>query len=868
MKTNQVRQLFKDYFISKGHASVASSSLIPSDDPTLLFTNAGMVQFKNVFLGTDKRDYARAVTVQKCIRAGGKHNDLENVGYTARHHTFFEMLGNFSFGNYFKRDAILYAWEFLTEVVKLPKEKLWISVFAGDSETEKLWINEIGVDPKRISRIGAKDNFWSMGDIGPCGPCTEIFYDHGEGVAGGPPGSPDEDGDRYIEIWNVVFMQHNRQADETLEDLPNPSVDTGMGLERIAAILQGVHNNYDIDLFQTLIKEATKILEVDDLSHASLKVIADHIRSCSFLIVDGIMPSNEGRGYVLRRIIRRAARHGFQLGAKAHFFHRLVPVLVSEMGDAYPELVENKEKIIAALKREEAQFSKTLDIGMKLFEQNLDQIVEKEIPGDLAFKLYDTYGFPFDLTADVAREKGLTVDEAGFNKCMEAQRNRAKSASQFSIDYNDVLNSESKTEFLGYSAGTTESKILELYKDGQPVAELKTGEEGIIVLNETPFYAESGGQVSDHGVIETFGSKFDVYDVQKNNQAVFHYGKVVAGELAISDEVTAMIELARREEVAHNHSATHLLHAALRQVLGERVEQKGSHVDDDRLRFDFTHLQAVTEIELSQVERLVNQQIRNNFVVETIVTTPERATEMGAMALFGEKYGDMVRVLRMGDFSIELCGGTHVRQTGDIGYFRMTSETGIASGIRRIEAVTGNKAEKFALNKEATLKQMISLLKATSSTAIDKLEKLIAMSKGQEKEISRLKTQIASGISHGASQDVMKKIGNVLVYAKVMPEVDMKIMREHIDQLKSKHNNIIIILGTADDGKVQLAAGVSKAISGNYKAGVLINHVAKQVGGKGGGRPDMAQAGGTDPEKLDEAIESAYQWVENQLVIS
>ena len=868
MKTNQVRQLFKDYFISKEHTAVASSSLIPSDDPTLLFTNAGMVQFKNVFLGTDKRDYARAVTVQKCIRAGGKHNDLENVGYTARHHTFFEMLGNFSFGNYFKRDAILYAWEFLTEVVKLPKEKLWISVFAGDYETEKLWINEIGIDPSRISRIGAKDNFWSMGDTGPCGPCTEIFYDHGEGVAGGPPGSPDEDGDRYIEIWNVVFMQHNRQADGTLEDLPNPSVDTGMGLERIAAILQGVHNNYDIDLFQTLIKDAAHILEVDDFSHASLKVIADHIRSCSFLIADGILPSNEGRGYVLRRIIRRAARHGFQLGAKAHFFHKLVPVLVSEMGDAYPELVENKEKIIAALKREEAQFSKTLDIGMKLFEQNLDQVVGNEIPGSLVFKLYDTYGFPFDLTADIAREKGLTVDEEGFNKCMEAQRNRAKSASQFSINYNDVLNSESKTEFLGYSAGTTESNILELYKDGQPVSELKTGEEGIIVLNETPFYAESGGQVSDYGVIETFGSKFDVRDVQKNNQAVFHYGKVVAGELAISDEVTAMIELARREEVAHNHSATHLLHAALRLVLGEHVEQKGSHVDDDRLRFDFTHLQAMTETELSQVEKLVNQQIRNNFVVETIVTTPEQATEMGAIALFGEKYGDRVRVLRMGDFSIELCGGTHVRQTGDIGYFRVTSETGIASGIRRIEAVTGNQAEQFALEKEARLKQMMTLLKATSSTTIDKLEKLIAMNKGQEKEISRLKTQIASGVSHSASQDVMKEIGNVLVYAKVMPEVDMKIMREYIDLLKSKHNNIIVILGTANSGKVQLAAGVSKAISGNYKAGVLINHVAKQVGGKGGGRPDMAQAGGTNPEKLDEAIESAYQWVENQLVIS
>ena len=694
MKTSQLRKNFIDYFSSKGHKPVSSSTLIPGNDATLLFTNAGMVQFKDVFLGADKRDYNKAVTVQKCLRAGGKHNDLENVGYTARHHTFFEMLGNFSFGDYFKSEAIAYAWEFLTEVIKLPKEKLWITVFEEDQEAEEIWVKEIGVDPARVSRIGAKDNFWSMGDTGPCGPCSEIFYDHGEDIAGGPPGTPEEDGDRYIEIWNIVFMQYNRQADGALENLPNPSVDTGMGLERIAAILQDVHNNYDIDVFQALIQATAKVLDISDLSLPSLKVIADHIRSCSFLIADGVVPSNEGRGYVLRRIIRRAARHGYQLGATTTFFYKLLPTLISEMGEAYPELLKQQENITTLLKREEEQFAKTLEVGMKLFEQSLSQVVDQTIPGELAFKLYDTYGFPLDLTADVAREKGLQVDAVGFEKCMTEQRNRAKSASQFSVDYNDVIHSNCETEFLGYSEGASDSEVLELYQEGQKVKALKEGETGIVVLNKTPFYAESGGQVGDKGILDTFGSKFEVTDTQKNNQAIFHYGKVLKGELSLSDEVTAMIALPEREEIAHNHSATHLLHAALRQVLGTHVTQKGSYVDAEKLRFDFTHLQGVTTQELKAVEMLVNQQIRFNHLVETVVTTPDHASEMGAMALFGEKYGDAVRVLRMGDFSIELCGGTHVRHTGDIGYFRILSETGVAAGIRRIEAVTGVAAER------------------------------------------------------------------------------------------------------------------------------------------------------------------------------
>ncbi len=862
LTTNQIRQSFIDFFKHKNHRHVPSSSLVPAGDDTLLFTNAGMVQFKDVFLGVDERDYNKATTSQKCVRAGGKHNDLENVGYTARHHTFFEMLGNFSFGDYFKEEAIAYAWAYLTEVLKLPEEKLWVTVYEEDKEAEKIWLERIGVSPSRFSRIGAKDNFWAMGDTGPCGPCTEIFYDHGESVEGGPPGTPEEDGDRYIEIWNLVFMQYNRLADGTLEPLPNPSVDTGMGLERLAAVLQNVHSNYEIDLFQNLIKQVADLLKVNDLTHPSLKVIADHIRACSFLIADGVIPSNEGRGYVLRRIIRRAVRHGHKLGAKEVFFYLLVSALVTEMGDAYPELREKRRFIENTLKQEEEQFQKTLTHGVKIFEEALEQLEGNVISGALAFKLYDTYGFPLDLTEDIAREKGLSVDTQAFQSAMAEQKARAKEASKFAVDYNDAIKTESKSEFLGYSLVVSDATIDGIYIDGKAVDVLKAGEKASIILNQTPFYAESGGQVGDHGVIEALGSKFVVKDTQKSGAAIIHVGEMHEGELKPQDEVTAYVDSQDRIATALNHSATHLLHAALREVIGQHVEQKGSLVEPTRLRFDFSNPTAVSTEQLKEVERRVNHVIRENLPVETVETTPEHATEMGAMALFGEKYGQIVRVLKMGDFSIELCGGTHVRQTGDIGLLKIVSESGIASGVRRIEAVTGAFAEEFIDAQEETLLTIEELLKANSDNVLDKLLKLQHHAKTQEKEIKSLKAKIASGATAEINEEA---ISGVTLVTALLPNVDMGVLREKIDQYKSQKENVVVALATENKGKAQIAVGVSQAITSKVKAGELVNHIAEQVGGKGGGRPDMAQAGGSNPEKLPFAMRTLSDWLKERL---
>ncbi|WP_440616472.1 alanine--tRNA ligase [Cysteiniphilum sp. 6C5] len=859
--TNEIRRSFIDFFKSKGHQEVASSSLVPVNDETLLFTNAGMVQFKDVFLGADKRSYTRAVSSQKCVRAGGKHNDLENVGYTARHHTFFEMLGNFSFGDYFKRDAIFYAWEYLTEVLKLPKEKLWVTVFKEDKEAEDIWINEVGVDRRRLSRIGAKDNFWAMGDTGPCGPCTEIFYDHGAEVAGGPPGTPEEDGDRYIEIWNLVFMQYNRLIDGTLEALPNPSVDTGMGLERIAAVLQHVHSNYEIDIFQKLIDAAAKIVATEDINNPSLKVLADHIRACSFLIVDGVLPSNEGRGYVLRRIIRRAVRHGYKLGAVDTFFYRLIATLVTVMAEAYPVLKEKQTFIEDVLKKEEEQFEKTLSHGMKILEEEIAELDSNVISGQTAFKLYDTYGFPLDLTADIARERNLTVDEAGFTHSMEAQKARAKSASKFGVDYNQMIKTDLQTTFVGYSLPVSDAQVLALFSEGKKTDKLITGQEGVIILNQTPFYAESGGQVADKGVIEALGSEFTVEDVQKSGSAFLHIGKVVRGSFVVDDEVTAQISNKRTTTAAH-HTATHLLHAALREVVGCHVEQKGSLVEFNKLRFDFSNPSAVTTKQIKEVEHLVNAIIRQNLVVETIETSPEAAKNMGAMALFGEKYGDVVRVLRVGDFSIELCGGTHVTQTGDIGLFKITSESGIASGVRRIEAVTGLYAENYIEEKEETLTTIHELLKSSDDNVLDKLLKLQQQIKAQDKVIKGLKQQISSGDAIAINE---MQIDDVTLISALLPNVDMGVLREKIDQYKAQKSKVVVALSTENEGKAQIAVGVSKAITDKIKAGELINFIANQVDGKGGGRPDMAQAGGNDPQNLPKAMTSVHEWVKERL---
>lgn len=859
----ELRQAFLDFYASKQHQIVPSSSLVPGNDATLLFTNAGMVPFKDVFLGSEQRSYTRATSSQRCVRAGGKHNDLENVGYTARHHTFFEMLGNFSFGDYFKEEAIKYAWEFLTQTLMLPKEKLWVTVFEEDLEAEKIWIEQIGVDPSRVARIGAKDNFWSMGDTGPCGPCTEIFYDHGEDVFGGPPGTPDEDGDRYIEIWNLVFMQFNRQADGTMEPLPKPSVDTGMGLERIAAILQGVHSNYEIDIFQGLIADIAELLDCKDLEHKSLRVIADHIRSCSFLIVDGVMPSNEGRGYVLRRIIRRAIRHGHKLNAKTNFFYKIVASLGKQMGQAYPELIEQQAVIEKILRIEEEQFGRTLDRGLALLENILTDMKGDVISGEDVFKLYDTYGFPVDLTADIARERNLTIDQDGFDQAMARQREQAQQASQFGTDYNEQLKSEKVSEFKGYTQYELSSTVLELFANGQSVKELKAGDKGVVILDETPFYAESGGQVGDTGFIRSAAGVFEVKDTVKLGNAIAHHG-VAESAFNLNDKVSAEINLENRKNIIKNHTATHLLHAALRKVLGDHVTQKGSLCDAEKLRFDFSHFEAVTTEELHTVERMVNDEIRANHKRKTELMNIEKAKEKGAMALFGEKYDEEVRVVTLGEFSTELCGGVHIEQTGDIGLFKIASESGIAAGIRRIEAYTGNGALTFIDEQANALNNIASLVKSDVVNAASKVEQLIGKSKQLEKEITQLKQKLAALAGSDLVSQAIEVKGTKVLIAN-LENAEAKSLRGMVDDLKNKMGSAIIFLATANDDKVSLIAGVTKDLTGSVKAGELVNVVAQQVGGKGGGRPDMAQAGGSQPENLVAALETVKPWLEEKL---
>jgi len=859
----KLRQAFLDFFASKQHQTVASSSLVPGNDATLLFTNAGMVPFKDVFLGAEKRSYTRATSSQRCVRAGGKHNDLENVGYTARHHTFFEMLGNFSFGDYFKEEAITYAWEFLTEVLKLPKEKLWVTVFEEDDEAEKIWIEKIGVDPARLSRIGAKDNFWSMGDTGPCGPCTEIFYDHGEHIWGGPPGTPEEDGDRYIEIWNLVFMQYNRHADGTMEPLPKPSVDTGMGLERIAAIMQGVHSNYEIDIFQGLIKDAADVIGVTDLENKSLRVIADHIRSCSFLVVDGVMPSNEGRGYVLRRIIRRAVRHGHKLGAKGQFFYKLVASLVKQMGEAYPELTQQQAVVEKILRIEEEQFGRTLDRGMALLEDILTDLSGDTINGNDVFKLYDTYGFPADLTADIARERELKIDQDGFDAAMQQQRERAQQASQFGTDYNEQIKSDKHTSFKGYTNATFSATVVELFNEQGSVSTLAAGEKGVIILDNTPFYAESGGQVGDSGTITTDAGVFEVQDTTKIGNAFAHHG-IAKSDIQLNARASAEIDVARRDAIVKNHTATHILHAALRNILGEHVTQKGSLVDPDKLRFDFSHFEGVTKEELHTIERAVNAEIRKNMSRSTELMQIDEAKEKGAMALFGEKYDDEVRVVTLGDFSVELCGGVHVDQTGDIGLFKIVSESGIAAGVRRIEAVTGSAALDHIDEQAGRLNKVASIVKSDVVNVTDKVEQLLGRSKQLEKEIAELKQQLAAQAGSDLVSNAVE-INGVKALIAELDGVESKALRGMVDELKVKMNSGIIVLATANDGKVGLIAGVTKDLTGRVKAGELVNLVAQQVGGKGGGRPDMAQAGGSQPENIPAALESVTPWLTEKL---
>lgn len=874
MKTTELRQKFLKFFESKGHTIVRSSSLVPHDDPTLLFTNAGMNQFKDVFLGFDKRPYNRATTAQKCVRAGGKHNDLENVGYTARHHTFFEMMGNFSFGDYFKRDAIHFAWEFLTspEWLNIPKDKLLATVYAEDDEAYNIWLNEIGMPAERIVRIGdnkgakyASDNFWQMGDTGPCGPCSEIFYDHGEEIWGGIPGSPEEDGDRWIEIWNCVFMQFNRDEQGNMNPLPKPSVDTGMGLERMAAVMQHVHSNYEIDLFQDLLKAvARETGAAFSMEEPSLKVIADHIRSCSFLIADGVLPSNEGRGYVLRRIIRRAVRHGYKLGQSKPFFHKLVVDLVKEMGDAYPELKEKQAQIEEALKNEESRFAQTLETGMALLENALAK-GSKKLDGEIIFKLYDTYGFPYDLTADICRERNIELDEAGFEREMEAQRARARAAQSFKA--NAQLPYEGQdTEFKGYSERQTESKVLALYKDGEQVNELNEGEKGAVVIDFTPFYAESGGQVGDVGYIFAGENRFEVRDTQKIKAAVFgQFGVQTSGRLKVGDSVTAKVDDEIRNANMRNHSATHLMHKALRDVLGEHVEQKGSLVTAESTRFDISHPQAVTVEEIAEVERRVNEAILANVAVNAAIMSMEDAQKTGAMMLFGEKYGDEVRVLQMGGFSTELCGGTHVSRTGDIGLFKIISEGGIAAGVRRIEAITGLNALKWAQEQERLVKDIIAETKAqTEKDVLAKIQAGAAHVKALEKELARAKAELA--VHAGAKLlDDAKDLGSAkLVAAQI--EADAAALREIVTDLTGKSEQAIVLLAAVNDGKVSLCAGVSKPLTGKVKAGDLVKFAAEQVGGKGGGRPDFAQAGGTDADKLPETLASIENWVSEKLI--
>ena len=867
--TTDIRKIFLDYFQAKDHEVVPSSPLVPANDATLLFTNAGMVQFKDVFRGREKRHYARAVSSQRCVRAGGKHNDLENVGYTARHHTFFEMLGNFSFGDYFKRDAIRYAWEFLTDVLKLPAERLWVTVFEEDDEAVDIWLNEVGVSPQRFSRIGAKDNFWSMGDTGPCGPCSEIFYDHGPEVPGGPPGTPEEDGDRYIEIWNLVFMQYDRGVGGELQPLPKPSVDTGMGLERLAAILQGVHSNYEIDLFQRLIKATAEVTGVRNLEDNSLRVIADHIRACAFLIVDGVIPSNEGRGYVLRRIIRRAIRHGHKLGKRESFFHELVAPLVKEMGDAYPELTKAQSQVERVLAQEEIRFAETLDHGMKILEEAIAGLQGEVIPGDTVFKLYDTYGFPVDLTADIAREHSLSLDMPGFETEMQAQRARARAASSFEALNASGLDVEGSSEFTGYECLTDKAVIEAVYKGGEAVEVLQDGEEGIVLLDRTPFYAESGGQVGDRGVIRSSeGGVFRVTDTRKQGDGVFaHIGQVTQGEIRQGGSVEALVDEQRRAATRLNHSATHLMHAALRQVLGDHVQQKGSLVDPERLRFDFSHFQPLGAEELQAIETLVNEQIRINADVETRVMAVDQAMEAGAMALFGEKYGDEVRVLSIGDFSVELCGGTHASRAGDIGVFKIVSEAGIASGVRRIEAVTGAGALEYIGETEKNISEVANLLKAGREDAVAKVGQLLERNRRLEKELEALKARLASSQGSDLSGQA-REVDGIKVLAARLEGADAKSLRDTVDQLKNKLGAAAVILGAVTDGKVALVAGVTKAETKCIKAGELVNHVASQIGGRGGGRPDMAQAGGSQPENLEAALASVADWVKQQIAAS
>ena len=855
-----IRKIFLDFFQQQGHQIVASSPLVPANDPTLLFTNAGMVQFKELFLGEETRSYSRAVTSQRCVRAGGKHNDLENVGYTARHHTFFEMLGNFSFGDYFKREAIQYAWQFLTVTLALPADKLWITVFEDDDEAASIWINEMGVNPSRISRIGAKDNFWSMGDTGPCGPCSEIFYDHGPDVAGGPPGSPEEDGDRYIEIWNLVFMQYDRASDGSLTDLPKPSVDTGMGLERLVAVLQNVHNNYDIDLFKHLITSIQELSGTKEPTHTSLRVVADHIRSCSFMITDGVQPSNEGRGYVLRRIIRRAIRHGHQLGLKEAFFYKLVSPLVEEMGEAFPEIAKAQSNVERTLKQEEARFADTLDKGLRILDQVIANMADKEIPGETVFLLYDTYGFPIDLTADIARERHLTIDIAGFEREMEAQRTRARSASQFSGSLSKQTTIDSETEFCGYDQIQNNSKISHLLVDDEHVDQLHAGQQGIVVLEQSAFYAESGGQAGDIGQITTNNAIFNVIDTHKQGKAFAHLGQLENGNLRIGDDVTAHIDESNRVATSLNHSATHLLHAALQQLLGDHVTQKGSLVNADRLRFDFSHFEPVNQQQLHSIERLVNQQIRINHNVNTDVMNIDQAKASGAIALFGEKYDANVRVLSIGKFSTELCGGTHVNRTGDIGLIKITSEVGIASGVRRIEAVTGERALGVIESNQEKLLSVASILKAEPDNVKEKTELLVQKSRQLEKELEKLKRKLASS----AGSDLVnsaQSIAGVNVIAALLEGVDGKSLRDTVDELKNKLAPAAIILSTIEGDKITLIAGVTKDITDKVRAGELVSHVALQVGGKGGGRPDMAQGGGNQPIKLASALDSVTGWI-------
>ncbi len=868
MKSAEIRDAFLKYFESQEHTIVSSSSLVPGNDPTLLFTNAGMVQFKDVFLGAEKRNYSRATSSQRCVRAGGKHNDLENVGYTARHHTFFEMLGNFSFGDYFKRDAIKFAWQFLTEVLGLPEERLWVTVHVSDDEAADIWLKEMGVSAERFSRLD-EDNFWQMGDTGPCGPCSEIFYDHGEGVPGGPPGSENDDLDRYIEIWNLVFMQYERSADGTMEPLPKPSIDTGMGLERIAAVMQGVHSNYEIDLFQALLKAAAELTNTSDLEHKSLRVIADHIRSCSFLVVDGVLPSNEGRGYVLRRIIRRAIRHGHKLGQTQAFFHKLVSALVAEMGEAYPELTKAQAQVEKVLLAEEQQFEKTLDKGMTVLDAALAELKGKIIPGDVVFTLYDTYGFPIDLTNDIARERELSLDIEGYEEAMNAQRQRARAAGSFKVDYTQQLQLEGKTDFTGYKntqgSGTVVALVKGSEKDSEVVDTLSSGEEAIVVLDQTPFYAESGGQVGDSGYLRASAIEFEVQDCQKQGNHYLHIGVLTSGTISTGQQLEAEVNDEVRQATSLNHSATHILHAALREILGDHVTQKGSLVDSNRLRFDFSHFEAVTPEQLKAIERRVNTEIRRNSPVETDICDMDAAQQKGAMALFGEKYGEEVRVLSMGDgYSVELCGGIHASRTGDIGLMRITSETGIAAGVRRIEAVTGEQALAYMDQLEQQLDEIGKTLKAKRDNAAQKVAALYAEAKELEKQNTQLKGKLASSAGSDLAGQA-KDIAGVKVLSASVEGVDPKALRDTVDQLKNKLGSGVVILAAPGDEKVALVAGVTKDVTDRVKAGELMQFVATQLGGKGGGRPDMAQGGGTDIAALPKAIDSVFSWVEAKL---